>query len=119
MPRAAYLRLMVALVVCLPLLIALLTSITSLLPVRFINLPNREYWLAPERQADSLAYLRAHGMRFGVLLVVFLCFVHWLVVRANAQSPALFPESMFFAGMAVFLLGLVLWLGALVVHFRR
>jgi uncharacterized membrane protein len=119
MPRATYLRFMVTLVVGLPLLIALLASITSLLPVRFINLPNREYWLAPERQADSLAYLRNHSARFGVLLVIFLCYVHWLVVRANLLSPALFPESMFFPGMAVFLVCLVLWLGTLVVHFRR
>jgi len=119
MPRSTYLRFMVALVICLPLLIALLASITSLLPVRFINLPNREYWLAPERQADSLSYLRKHSSRFGVLLVIFLCFVHWLVVQANSQSPAQFPESMFFPGMAAFLVGLVIWLGALVVHFRR
>jgi len=119
MPRATYLRFMVALVLCLPLLIALLASITSLLPVRFINLPNREYWLAPERQANSLAYLRNHGARFGVLLVVFLCFVHWLVVRANSLSPAQFPVSMFFPGFAAFLVGLVIWLGALVVHFRH
>jgi hypothetical protein len=118
-PRATYLRFMVALVICLPLLFALLASITSLLPVRFINLPNREYWLAPERQADSLAYLRNHSARFGVLLVVFLCFVHWLVVKANSLSPALFPELMFFLGMAAFLVGLVIWLGALVAHFRR
>ena len=119
MPQATYLRFMVVLLIVLPLLIAFLASITSLLPVRFINLPNREYWLAPERQADSLAYLRHHSSRFGVLLVVFLCFVHWLVVLANSHDPALFPESMFFPGMAVFLVGLVFWLGALVVHFRR
>lgn len=119
MPRATYLFTIIALLVGLPLLVALISSFATILPTRFINLPNREYWLAPERQADSLDYLRKQGARFGVILAVFLCFVHWLVVRANARSPALFPESLFFAGMAAFLVGLVVWLVGFIAHFRR
>ena len=119
MPRAIYLRFIIALLVALPILIALLTGITSFLPVRFIYLPNREYWLAPERQADTLAYIRKHGMHFGVMLAIFLCFVHWLVVQANSHSPAQFPESMFFPGMAAFLVCIVIWLGRFIVRFRR
>ncbi len=118
MPRAIYLRFIIALLVALPILIALLTGITSLLPVRFINLPNREYWLAPERQAGTLAYIRKHGVHLGIMLAIFLCFVHWLVVQANALNPPLFPESLFFIGMAAFLAGLVIWLGRFIVHFR-
>lgn len=119
MPRGTYLRFTAGLLVGLPLLIAFLSSITSLLPARFINLPNREYWLAPIRQADTLAYLRNQGTGFGVILILFLCFVHWLVVIANAHNPPLFPESLFFVGMAVFLISLVIWLGGFIVHFRR
>jgi hypothetical protein len=119
MPRGTYLRFFTALLVGLPLFIVFVSSVTSVLPARFINLPNREYWLAPERQADTLSYLRNQGLRFAVILTVFLCFVHWLVVQANAHSPALFPESLFFIGMVAFLLGLVVWLGGFFVHFRR
>jgi hypothetical protein len=119
MPRATYLRFTIALLVGLPLLITLLTNLASLLPSRFVNLPNGEYWLAPERRTDTLAYLRKHGARFGVMLAIFLCFVHWLVVQANAHIPPLFPESLFFIGMAAFLLCVVIWLGGFVVHFRR
>jgi hypothetical protein len=103
----------------LPLLIVFFSSLTTILPPRRINLPNREYWLAPERQADTLVYLRKHGTHFGVILVLFLCFVHWLVVRANAHNPPLFPESLLFIGMAAFLLSLIAWLGGFVAHFRR
>ena len=119
MPRGAYLRFFIVLLVGLPLLIAFLSSVTSILPARFINLPNREYWLAPERQADTLSYLHNQGIRFGIILNVFLCFVHWLVVRANAHIPPLFPESLFFIGIGAFLLGLVILLGGFIVHFRR
>ena len=119
MPRGTFLRFTIALLVGLPLLIAFLSSVTSILPVRLINLPNREYWLAPERQADTLAYLRKHGTRLSVILAIFLCFVHWLVLQANAHSPPLFPESQFFIGIGAFLVGLVTWLGGFIVHFGR
>jgi uncharacterized membrane protein len=119
MPRATYLRFTVALLVGLPLLIVFFSSLTTILPARFINLPSREYWLAPERKADTLAYLRQHGTRFGIILAIFICFVHWLVVQANAHSPPLFPEFLFFIGMAAFLVGLIAWLGGFIAHFRR
>lgn len=119
MPRGTYLRFFTALLVGLPLLVTLVSNLTSLLPTRFINLPNGEYWLAPERQADTLSYLRNQGIRFGVILTVFLCFVHWLVVQANTHSPPLFPESLFSIGIAAFLVGLFIWLGGFIVHFRQ
>lgn len=119
MPRGAYLSFTAILLVGLPLLIVFLSSLTTILPVRFINLPNREYWLASERQVDTLSYLRKQGARFGIILAIFLCFVHWLVVKANAHSPPFLPESLFFFGMAAFLISLVIWLGGFIVHFRR
>ena len=119
MPRATYVRFMAVLVIVLPLFIAFMAGLSGALPSRFVNLPNRDYWLAPERQAETLAYLRRHGTRFGALLAVFLCFVHWLVLRANALQPPHFPESLFFAGMAVFVVALIAWLGSFVAHFRR
>jgi len=119
MPHDTYLRFTTALLVGLPLFIAFISGFTSILPARLINLPNREYWLAPERQADTLSYLRRQGARFAVILAIFLCFVHWLVVQANAHSPPLFPESLFFIGTAAFLGALVIWLGRFILHFRR
>lgn len=118
-PRSSYLIFTIVLLAGLPLLIALLSNASTFLPVRFINLPNREYWLTPERQADTLAYLRRRGTRLGIILALFLCYIHWLVVLANAHNPPLFPERLFFVGMAVFLISLVFWLGGFIAHFRR
>jgi hypothetical protein len=120
MPLGTYRRFTITLLLGLPLLITLISSLTSVLPPNFINLPNREYWLAPERQAETLRYLRKTGSRFGIILAVFLCFVHWLVVQANAHIPPRFPESMLFIGTAAFLVGLGACLGDfIVVHFRK
>lgn len=119
MPRAVYVKFMLGLVVALPLLMSVLMGITGRIPVRYINLPNRDYWLAPARVDETLAYLRGQGGTMGVLLCTFLCFVHWLVVRANGLTPAQFPETQLFVGVAVFALALVLWIGRFVRHFAR
>jgi hypothetical protein len=119
MPRGIYLRFIVALLVGLPLLIALVSYVASLLPARYINLPQRDYWLAPERLSSTLAYLRQQGTRFGIILAIFLCYIHWLVVLANSHSPPRFPESLFFIGMAAFLLSLVIWLGLFLTRFHK
>src|SRR5260221_7864287 len=34
-------------------------------PVALINLPHKEYWLAPERREDTLAYIRVWSAWFG------------------------------------------------------
>jgi serine/threonine-protein kinase len=119
MPRGAYVELMLEVVVGAPALLIAVSTLVRFVPTRFLNLPNRAYWLAPERRAETLAFLQYHGAFLGLLLAAFLCFVHWLVVRANAQHPPLFPESSMNTGLVLFLAAVVVWLGVLVVRFRR
>ena len=119
MPRRVYLGFTLALTVGLPLLLVCVHSSVRFIPPRFINLPHREYWLAPERVAATFAFLQSQSISFAAFLAVFLCFVHWLVVRANAVQPPHLSGSLFVAGLVVFLVALVVWLGAFVAHFRR
>lgn len=119
MPRDGYVALMTVLVVVVPLFLAGVSSLVAIMPVDRINLPNREYWLAPERVDDTMAFLQAHGRYLALLLAAFLCFVHWLVVLANGQQPPLFPERRFLAGLSLFLLAMLGWGGVLVLRFRR
>ena len=46
-------------------------AIFSKMPTAMINLPNKKYWLAPERRAETLAFLNRNFAWFGcaVLLV--------------------------------------------------
>jgi hypothetical protein len=84
-----------------------------------LNIPNRDYWLAAERRADTIMFLTRHNMRFGACLAVFLCYVHWLVVQANLRQPPELSNSAIYAGLALFLLTIVLWTGWLLLAFRR
>ena len=119
MPRVYYTRLMLALVVGLPGLIVVLQSLAFASPKARINLPNRDYWLAPERREETVAFLRQHLARLGSMLVVLLTGMHWLVVKANAHQPPGLPGRWFAGAVILFVLATLVWLWALSARFRR
>jgi len=113
MGRSTYTLLMLALVIAVPALIASSMLVVRVLPPQFVNLPNKRYWLAPERRAASLEALGGLGLRFAIALAVFLCFVHWLVVQANTVQPPRLSEPWFLASLAVFGAATLGWLFSL------
>lgn len=119
MPRNAYLGLMLLITVGVPLLLALGHNLLRFVPVNLVSLPNRNYWLSPERTAETFAFLRNHGIYLSALTAAFLCFVHWLVVQANKVQPPLLSTSWFVTGLVLFLLSVAAWTGVLFLHFRR
>ena len=88
---------------------------TRALPVRLINLPNREYWLAPERRDAALEYLGTFLEWVSAGMVVFFLFVYELVFRANAEHSGL-ANGPFMAGFATFM---VLMVVSLIALYRR
>lgn len=119
MPRAFYVPLMLGLVVVLPTLMVVLPAAGLNRPHARINLPHRDYWLAPVRRAETIRALRRHMVYVGCLLVIFLCYVHWLVVRANEVSPPSLAMPWFFGGLAAFGVAAVAWGLALIRRFRN
>lgn len=119
MSRPAYLTLMIAVVVIAPLACALAGQWLHRLPDHAINLPNKDYWLAPERRAESIAALSRQLQWTSIGLSVFLCLVHWQIVRGNMVEPPRLDLTVFLSLLAVFLAGLVWSLVALYRRFRR
>jgi len=118
MPHGRYLVLTRLLTLGLPLaIVGLLTSVYS--RATDLKLPNSDYWLAPQRLEGTRAFLVMHTVWFGSMLVVFTCFVHWLVLDANAQQPPHLSNQSFVVGIIVFLACLAAWIGALMFAFRR
>jgi hypothetical protein len=118
MPRSGYVAFMLVLTIGLPSLLVASHVLLRRLPATRINLPNRDYWLAPERREATLAYLSSRGAQFGSLLLVFLCIVQALVIEANATQPPRLPELALLAVLAVFVLVTLGWIATLVTHFR-
>lgn len=119
MPRDAYVGLMLAAVMLVPLLLVALPTWAFRSPNAPINLPHRDYWLAPQRRAQTVATLSAQLVRFAILVLMFLCYVHWLVVKANQVTPPALASRWMVAGLAVFLLATLVWVVALVRRFGR
>ena len=118
MPRGRYLRFMLAMAVGLPVaIVVLLSAVYS--RAQNLKLPNRQYWLAPQRIGRTRALLIAHGVWFGIMLCVLTCFVHWLELAANRSLPPHLSNGAFGIGLLVFLIAMAVWIGALMVSFRR
>ena len=119
MPRGTYIALLLVLIVGVPLLLALLPGAIAGRGGKNLNIPNREFWLAPERRAGTVALIRVHGVWFAAAVAVFLAYVHWLVLQANALRPPHLSTVGITSGLFVFFLLLVVWLAILFAHFRR
>ena len=118
MSSGQYLIFMLAFGVALPGLIVYGLGLALQHASGLINLPNRDYWLEPERRAETVQYLEAHFAMFGSLLAIFVCFVHGLVVVANAALPPRLPTLPMIACLVAFLLATLIWIGRLYRRFR-
>ncbi len=119
MPRSGYVLFMLGFGVGLPLMMTILQAFTIRNSPNRINLPNRAYWLAPERREETIAFLVNHMVWFGSLLVIFLCFVHWLVVVANSVQPPHLSPVAIITGLVVFIGSTIAWTSALFARFQR
>jgi hypothetical protein len=91
------------------------------LPARFphlLNLPSRDYWMAPQRRVATLATLRAFGVAMALLTVTLLVAIHLLVVDAHDRTPPTLHEAAVFAIVGAFVALLVALLVAIYMRFR-
>lgn len=119
MPRCVYMPLILLLTIGLPTVSVLAAWNTLGRPGARINLPHVDYWLAPERRDQTLARIRAAMLQFSIALLLFLCYAHWLVVRANHSVPARLDETGFLGGLFVFLAAALAGTWHFVSRFRR
>jgi hypothetical protein len=119
LPASRYLAVFGALGLSLPLLIVAAFYFVRWLPPRLINLPKRDFWLAPERAADTHRYLLIQGIWFACMMLVFMFVLHCAVVRANQLTPPHLPPKTVFPLMGLFLVSLVIWTANFLRHFIR
>lgn len=117
MPRGAYLLLMTGLAVALPLVIVGSVAWQAQRDPSRLKVPNADHWFAPERRAQSAALLAVHMTRIGSVLIVFTGYVHALVVCANLLHPPHLETAPLLAGVAIFILAILVWVWALRARF--
>ena len=62
------------------------------LPHNMINLPNKSYWLAPERRESTMNSVASFMMELGCVVLVLEFFIMQMVFRSNAASSYQLPK---------------------------
>ena len=87
-------------------------------PNRWINLPRRDYWLAPERRAETVAYLGRQLLWMGSASLILFIVVFHLAFQANlTDAPRLSPAA--FPLIVAYLVFTLLWVVRFVFKFRK
>jgi uncharacterized membrane protein len=83
-----------------------------------LNIPNKAYWLDPERQRATYAFLTRQGFWLAALLVVFHAAIFYEIVLANARVPIVLPTAEVLGVTGGFLVALGIWATAMILRFR-
>ena len=116
MPRSLYVRVLLAITILLPAALVLTSGSNLSSPGARINLPNRDYWLAPERREETIGAVSDLVTWIAMFLVGFLVYTHALVIRAHESVPVRLPAKPMIAGLCAFV---VLSLGSAMAFVRR
>jgi len=84
-----------------------------------INLPNRDYWLAPERRALTMNYISAFMAWFGCGVLFVLISGTFLAMQANLAPDGRLNSQALLVIIVVFLLFLPVGLIRFLRHFQK
>ena len=93
-------------------------SLSLGLSPKWLNLPNKSYWLKEENRAMVQKKLAPLMTEFGIAFFTFLFFVGLLTLEANLADPVRLHESIFFPIFIAFMLYTGYWCVTLVRVFR-
>lgn len=77
------------------------------MPSSLINIPNKDYWLAPERKTETHSILSRRFEWFGIGLCGLMISINQLVIQANLSNRNLSPVGWYVIG--IFLLFVIIW----------
>ena len=83
---------------------------------RRINLPNKEYWLAPERRAETFAFFDKFFAWYGCAFLFLEVCVLELALQANFQTPPVLPTGPVVTLLVAFV---VFNIGGVIAFYRR
>jgi uncharacterized membrane protein len=87
MPKQGFLEIHLVVIAILSTVFLVMPALIVRLPPGMVNLPNKEYWLAPERREHTMRIIQGHLVGFGDAMLLFL-----FVVFGDAMRASLMPE---------------------------
>ncbi len=116
--RPVYLALMTLWGLGIPCLLLSVAWMIRKLPASVINLPHRDYWLAPQRREQTSVDIQQRMLWFSCLTMAFCLGIHLLVVEANQQQPSRLSQLVW-ALLGAYLLALAAWIVMLLRHYYK
>ena len=89
------------------------------IPARWISLPNRDYWLAPERREGTLRYIQRQMLWFACAMIAYMLVITELVIRVNLGVYPTLPSLAMWLLLAGFLIFTLIWVLCLTWRLRR
>lgn len=86
-------------------------------PDSAINLPNKAYWLAPERREQALEKVARALLEFGIMTQLLVLYAVQLALQANLGASATLSPDLRTA-LAVYFVVTALWLVRVVTDYR-
>jgi uncharacterized membrane protein len=119
MSRDSYRAFMAFLVVVIPLLIAGIPALLARRWPMLLNIPNREFWMAPERIDATLVSIRTRTAILAAATIALQCFVHVLLMNANAAEQPRLDQQMLLIAIGTFAVFMIGWIVSLYRRFKR
>lgn len=94
-------------------------AIIAAAPPSLVNLPNKDFWLAPVRRDHTLAVFRIQMAWFACALITFLIVVNQLVCNANQSIPRHLNGPQFTMALVAFLGFVAIWTIRLISYFSK
>jgi uncharacterized membrane protein len=103
MSKKAFCMFEAGLVVFMVILFSGISIMLKYLPGKFINLPNRDYWLGSERSAQTKNYISNWMLVFGGATLIFLLWVFQLAIAANLNGTNKLSMPLFLSSLGIYL----------------
>ena len=87
-------------------------------PTSMINLPHRDFWLAPERREETLTSLGRRMSAIGLVTVAFLVVVFHLCLKANLDGTFRLGSGIGMA-LGLYLAVFLVWIIQLFIRYSR
>ncbi len=119
MSKDAFFRLHAGLLVLMTMVFFIAPPLLFHLRVPWINLPNKGYWLAVGRRAETISFLEKQLRWFGCATLLFgFCIVQF-VIHTNLAEGRAFSHNAFWFILGPYMAFTAVWTVRLVFRFRR
>ena len=88
-------------------------------PTALWSLPRKEYWLAPDRRATTIADLENRFSWFGVATIALILCVFQVAIEANLHPDHRLANSVVWPMLATYVVGALFFAGRLIVRYTR